>query len=64
MAEPRQDWIQFASDLSLMKHRAVTLGMYATAQLMDPSIRMSGFEIAGSVLEGAEYIRQQKAAER
>jgi hypothetical protein len=32
-----------------MKHRAMTLGLYATGQRMDHAICMVGFEIAGDV---------------
>ena len=38
---------QFASDLQLMRHRAINLRLYATGQRLDWAIRMVAFEIAG-----------------
>ena len=38
---------QFPSDLQLMRHRAISLRLYATGQRLDWAIRMAGFEIAG-----------------
>jgi hypothetical protein len=46
---------QFASDLQLMKHRAITLGLYATGQRMDYPIRMVGFEISGHIEQCEKY---------
>lgn len=40
---------QFASDLQLMKNRAMQLGLYATGHRLDFPIRMVGFEIAGDI---------------
>ena len=37
----------FASALSLIKHRAGELGLYLTMQRLDPAVRMCGFEISG-----------------
>jgi hypothetical protein len=52
--------IKFASDLQLMKHRAVTLGLYETAQRMDLAVRMVGFEISGDTDSCRAYEAQQK----
>ena len=46
---------QFASDLALMKERAMRLGLYATGQRMDYPIRMVGFEMAGDIESCAKY---------
>jgi len=49
MSETRRpdELAQFASDLQLMRHRAINLRLYATGQRLDWAIRMAGFEIAG-----------------
>ena len=46
---------KFASDLALMKERAMRLGLYATGQRMDYPIRMVGFEIAGDIEACTKY---------
>jgi hypothetical protein len=56
--------VQFASDLQLMKHRAVTLGLYETAQRMDSAVRMVGFEISGDTDSCRSYEAQQKGLTR
>jgi hypothetical protein len=53
---------QFASDLQLMKHRAMNLGLYATGQRLDCPIRMVGFEIAGDVQSCIDYENDLEAA--
>jgi hypothetical protein len=51
----------FASALSLLKHRAGELGLYLTMQRLEPAVRMVGFEIAGD--PDACY-RHEAAADR
>jgi len=48
---------QFASDLQVMKHRAISLCLYATGQRLDWAIRMAGFEIAGDPESCSKYGR-------
>lgn len=55
---------KFASDLELMKVRAMELGLYATCHRLDYPIRMVGFEIAGDVLACTEYEATLKKAEQ
>jgi hypothetical protein len=55
---------QFAIDLSLMKERAMRLGLYATGQRMDVPIRMVGFEISGDVLACERYEADFKRVEK
>src|ERR1039458_4869051 len=52
---------QFASDLQLMRHRAINLRLYATGQRLDWVIRMAGFEIAGDY-EGCSRYEAAQAA--
>jgi hypothetical protein len=52
---------QFASDLQLMKHRAINLGLHATGQRLDWAIRMAGFEIAGDPEGCSKYEAAQAA---
>jgi hypothetical protein len=39
--------LKFCSDLTLMKHRAMELGLYETMHRLDSAIRMAGFEVSG-----------------
>jgi hypothetical protein len=55
---------QFASDLQLMKHRAMNLGLYATGQRLDYPIRMAGFEMAGNTEACLKYEASLSEAER
>lgn len=47
MAE--QHVLAFAAELVTLKERLIRAGLYATAQRMEPAIRMVGFELAGDV---------------
>lgn len=51
---------QFAADLSLMRDRAMRLGLYLTMHRLDAPIRMLGFEIAGDVDACERYEAAQK----
>ncbi len=52
---------QFASDLQVMKQRAISLCLYATGQRLDWAIRMAGFEIAGDPEGCSKYEAAQAA---
>jgi len=45
-AKKSDELAQFASDLQLMRHRAINLRLYATSQRLDAAIRAVGLEIA------------------
>jgi hypothetical protein len=47
-ANKPDEFEQFAADLQLMKHRAISRGLHATGQRLDSAIRTLGFEIAGN----------------
>lgn len=66
MTEPRpnaakleRDRREFASDLQLMRHRALQLGLYITALRIDPAVRMVAFEIAGDIAACEKYEARQ-----
>jgi hypothetical protein len=63
MSETRRpdELAQFASDLQLMRHRAINLRLYATGERLDWAIRMAGFEIAGDY-EGCSRYEAAQAA--
>jgi hypothetical protein len=42
-----QQQLKFCSDLAIMKHRAMELGLYRTMHRLDDAVRMVGFEVAG-----------------
>jgi predicted RNA-binding Zn-ribbon protein involved in translation (DUF1610 family) len=65
MSETRRpdELSQFASDLQLMRHRAINLRLYATGERLDWAIRMAGFEIAGDY-EGCSSYEAAQAAPR
>ncbi len=46
--KPDDELTKFASDLELMRHRAINLRLYATGQRLEGAIRMVRFEIAGN----------------
>jgi Flp pilus assembly protein TadB len=50
---------EFASALSLMKHRAIAIGLHATGERLDPAIRMAGFELAGDIEACLRYEKTQ-----
>jgi hypothetical protein len=65
MPESKPDELtQFASDLQLMRHRAINLRLYATGQRLDWAIRMAGFEIAGDPEGCSKYEAAQAAPAR
>jgi hypothetical protein len=47
-ANKPDEFEQFAADLQLMKHRAISLGLRVTGQRLDSAIRRLSFEIAGN----------------
>jgi hypothetical protein len=63
MPEPKKpdELTQFASDLQLMRDRAISLHLYATGQRLDWAIQMAGFEIAGDP-EGCNKYEAAQAA--
>src|ERR1700674_1886773 len=65
MSETRRpdELSQFASDLQLMRHRAINLRLYATGERLDWATRMAGFEIAGDY-EGCSRYEAAQAAPR
>ncbi len=61
--KPDDEITKFASDLELMRHRAIQLRLYATGQRLEGAIRMVGFEVNGnpdgcSRYEAAQAVRR------
>jgi hypothetical protein len=55
---------QFASDLQLMKHRAINLRLYANGQWLDSAIRTLAIEIAGHTEDSSKYEAAPAASKR
>jgi len=65
MREPKKpdELAQFASDLQLMRHRAIDLCLYATGQRLDWAIRMAGFEIEAAQADPARFQENAPSAQ-
>jgi hypothetical protein len=51
----------FCRELTLLKHRAMELGLFQTMHRIDDAIRMAGFEVAGTPEACRKY---EKATQR
>lgn len=55
----------FCSELTLLKHQAMELGLFQTMHRIDDAIRMAGFEVAGEPDSCREYeAANERAAQK